>query len=371
MNNLVAGIVFTNVHDELMQKLTSHRSMASVPFGGRYRLIDFPLSNLVNAGVSNVGLVIKEKYRSLLDHVGSGLYWDLDRKKGGIHLMPPYNTRRAKRYSGYIEALYGAMDFVRRSNAEYIVTYNSDIIANVDIAAAVNSHINNAADITVVYTNGKKPEMHNNAISLAVGSNGRITGINAESDANGNVDYGMGIVIFSRDILVKIIKQAYDTDCIEIDVEGITEIISKLKVYGFCHEGFSMLLSDEDCYYKANMKLLDVNVRRELFRKDRPILTKTRDDMPTRYGTKSLVKNSFIADGCVIEGTVKNSILFRGVKVEKGAVVENSILMQGTTVSQNTNLDHVISDKNAVIGEGMVIKGTEINNFFIEKNQTL
>ena len=371
MSNLVAGIVFANVNDELMPKLTSHRAMASVPFGGRYRLIDFPLSNLVNAGVSNIGLVIKEKYRSLLDHVGSGLYWDLDRKNGGIRLMPPYNTRKAKRYSGYIEALYGAIDFIKRSNAEYIVTYNSDIVANVDISSAVNSHIKNSADITVIYTNGKKPQALKNSVSLNFGENGKVKGINVEPDADGNVDYSMGIVIFSRDIIVKIIKNAYDTDCTEVDAEGIAELINKLNVYGFCHEGFSMQLASEDCYYNANMKLLDVNVRRELFREDRPILTKTRDDMPTRYGTKSLVKNSFIADGCVVEGTVKNSVLFRGVKVEKGAVVENSILMQGTSVSKDTVLDHVVSDKNAVIGEGMVIKGTQVNNFFIEKNQTL
>lgn len=362
----VAGIVFTNVHDELLDQLTNHRSMASVPFGGRYRLIDFPLSNLVNAGVSNVGLVIKEKYRSLLDHVGSGIYWDLDRKNGGLHLMPPYNTRSAKRYNSYIEALYGAMDFVKRCNAEYIVTYNADVVANVDIAGLVKAHIEKDAEISVVYTNGVRPVAHNDAVSLTFDTDGRISGYAENLDENEPSDYSMSICLFNRDVLCRLVEQAYIDD--EIYPE---EIFKKVRVYGYRHNGFAAMMDSASGYYEATMKLLDNNVRRDLFRADRPILTKTRDDMPTRYGTHSVVQNCFIADGCVIEGTVRNSVLFRGVKVEKGAVIENCILMQGSRVAADVQLDHVIADKNSSIGEGMIIKGTAKKTFLIKKNQTL
>lgn len=365
----VAGIIFANVHDELLAGLTEQRSMASIPFGGRYRLIDFPLSNLVNAGVSNVGLITKENYRSLLDHIGSGLYWDLDRKNGGLHLMPPYNYSGAKRQRSYVDSLYGAMNFVERSNADYIVTYNADIIANVDIADAVESHVKNGADVTIVYNHGILPVNHTDMASLSINAEGFVDSISFDKSVD-EVDYGLGIFIYSKDAWKKIVERGYDENDSSI-YTSIRKAMDNLKIYGYCHNGFVAVMDSGKCYYEANMMLLDPSVRRDLFNKERPILTKTRDDMPTRYGTKSVVKNSFIADGCVIDGEVNNCILFRGVKIEKGAKVENSILMQGTKIGANAVVDYVISDKNSAIGDDMTVKGTSQKPFLIQKNQTL
>ena len=147
--------------------------------------------------------------------------------------------------------------------------------------------------------------------------------------------------------------------------------VGELKIMGYEHKEFITLMNGTATYYKAHMDLLDRNVRKELFNRERPIYTKIRDDMPTRYGTQSSVTNSLVAEGCIIEGTVKNSVLFRGVKVEKGAVVENSILMQSVSVGADAQLQNVISDKNASIGEGMVIKGTDEKAFLIEKGQKI
>ncbi len=364
----VAGIIFANVHDELMLGLTERRSMASLPFGGRYRLIDFPLSNLVNAGVTTIGLITKENYRSLLDHIGSGTHWDLDRKNGGLHLMPPYNYVGAKRQRSYVDSLYSAMNFVERSNADYIVTYNADIIANVDIADAVLSHVKNNADITIIYNHGILPENHTDLATLSI-DDGIVNEISFEK-SEGEVDFGLGIFVYSKEALKKIVERGYDHNDDSI-YDSIRKAKDQFKIRAYNHKGFVAVMDSGKSYYEANMKLLDSNVRRDLFNKERPILTKTRDDMPTRYGTKSKVSNSFIADGCVIEGTVKNSVLFRGVTVEKGVVVENSILMQGTKIGANTKLDYVISDKNAVIGDEMTVKGNAEKPFLIQKNQTL
>ena len=360
----VAGIIFTNVHDEMMEQLTEFRSMASIPFGARYRLIDFPLSNLINAGVYNVGLVIKEKYRSLMDHVGSGIYWDLDRKNGGLHLMPPYNTRSARRYSSYIEALYGAIDFVERCNAEYIVTYSAGVVANVNLSGAIESHVKNNADITVLYH--KKPGLSEISVGLSMDDSNRVTEVFSDNDQS-----TLGIMIFKRDVLLKLVRQAYQNDSTDISPKDVAGIVEKMRVFAFCHEGYAAIMHSKESFYEANMRLLDADIRHDLFCKDRPILTKTRDDMPTRFGTDSVVKNAFIADGCVIEGTVRNSVLFRGVKVEKGAVVDHSILMQGAEVKAQAVVDHVVSDKNAVIGENMILKGTEQKALMIGKKQTL
>lgn len=364
----VAGLILANSNDELLNELTSVRSMASVPFGGRFRLIDFTLSNLVHAGVSSVGLITKENYRSLMDHIGNGFYWDLDRKGGGIYLLPPYATSRVKRYTDTIDSLYGAMDFLKRSKADYIVLSGSDTVANIDISSAIESHINNSADITIVYHYGVKPVNHADIMVLDLDNNKKVKSITFKSDDE-KVNYGIETTVIGRELLIKLIHEAYDSGFENFNQDIICANANKYNVYGYEHNEFVVVLDGMRSYIETNMDLLKLEVRSQLFKKDRPILTKTRDDMPTRYGTKSIVKNCFIADGCIIDGTVENSILSRGVKIEKGAVVRNCILMQETTICANAVLEDVIADKNAVVGEGMTVKGTNEKSFFINKNQ--
>lgn len=367
----VAGIVFANANDNLLKRLTSRRSMASVPFGARYRLIDFSLSNLVNAGITNVGIITKENYRSLMDHVGSGIYWDLDRKNGGLHILPPYIASGIKRYSGTVDALHGAKDYIKRCKSEYIVLCAADILANVDISAVVSAHIEKGADITTVYHNGILPANRDDAMILSLANDGRISNIEFDGNEGTEHSYGIGITVIARELLSKLVDEAYDNDLPSFNRNVLAAKVKQLKIYGYEHSEFVMLMNGTDAYYQANMALLDAKVRRQLFNKERPIYTKNRDDMPTRYGTKSKVNNCIIGDGCVINGTVKNSVLFRGVKIEKGAVVENCILMQETTVGENAQLNNVISDKNAQIGNDMVLKGTKDKHFFVKKNQII
>lgn len=367
----VAGLVFANVNDNLLKKLTSRRSMASVPFGARYRLIDFSLSNLVNAGVTNVGIVTKENYRSLMDHVGSGIYWDLDRKNGGLYILPPYSTSGAKRNSGTIDALVGAIDYIEHCKSEYIVLYNADVLANIDVSALIKEHVANSADITLVYHNGKLEANNGDVMKLSFKKGGRVSEIALDAESGDVADFSIGVSVIGRQLLLDIVNDAYENELNSFNRDVIAKKVKQLKIYGFRHNGYLAFMNCTNSYFKANMDLLSSDVRAELFDRNRPVYTKTRDDMPTRYGTKADVKNSLIADGCVINGTVKNSILFRGVKVEKGAVVENCILMQETKVGEKAQLNNVIADKNAVVGEEMVLKGTAQKHFFIKKNQTL
>jgi len=367
----IAGIIFANAHDETIARLTQKRSIASVPFGGRYRLIDFGLSNLVNAGVSNVGIITKEKYRSLMDHIGSGMHWDLDRKSGGIRILPPFNVSRVRLYQNHVEALYGAMDFMVRCNAKHIVVYDARTIANIDIAEVIKTHTDADADITVVCRKGLEIDNADNTMTLDINTEGRVVLTGFPKTIGADDWRSMGIYVFNREKLIEIVKNSYETGGDTINDDIISANLDNLKVMAYTFEGYSAIMDCPKAYCRANFDLLKSEVRKDLFNFDRPIYTKTRDDMPTRYGTQSNVKNSLIAEGCVIEGTVKNSVIFRGVKVEKGAVVENSILMQGVTVKENAQLDKVVSDKNGSVSAGMVIKGTDEKVFFIEKNQTL
>ena len=366
----VLGIVFPNAHDNLMGEMTEFRSMGSLPFCGRYRVIDFSLSNLVNAGITNVGVITKGNYRSLMDHIGSGIAWDLDRKKGGLHIIPPFNVKGSRRYHGTVEALECCMDFLKRSHSDYIVICESDTITNIDIEAVVDAHVDSGADATLVYTHGKSPENHPETMLLKLEGN-RITGADFSESAKEDCDYTLGITVIGSQTLHTLIKSAVSDDAESFNRDVLAERFGILRINSYLHEGFSVVMDSPKTYYNANMELLKTDVRKDILSVGRPIYTKTRDDMPTRYGTKAVVKNSFIGDGCVINGTVKNCIVFRGVTVEKGAVVENSIIMQGTTIEAGANLDYVIADKNAAIGENMILKGTAEKTFFVEKNQTL
>lgn len=365
----VSGIIFANSRDEAIGRMTAVRSMASLPFGGRYRIVDFCLSNLVNAGITNVGVITKANYRSLMDHIGSGAFWDLDRKRGGVRLLPPFNISGARRYHGYVEALYGAMDFLNRCNSKYIVLCDGCVVANVDIAAAVNYHINKNADITVVYRSGSAIKNVKNMMTMKLDSSDRVFSVDFPSNIAADDFSSLGILIFGRELLIELVNNAYENGGRNIDVDIIADRLSDLKIYGYKHTGFSAIMTDINAYVDANMSLLNKDVRSDLFNPQRRIMTKNRDDMPTRYGTRSDVSNSFIADGCVIDGTVRNSIVFRGVKISRGALVENSIVMQDCIIGENAVVQNAICDKSTIVSNNTMLKGTSEKSIYIEKNQ--
>ncbi len=367
----VSGLVFANANDKLLKKLTENRSMASVPFGSRYRLIDFSLSNLVNAGITNVGLITTGNYRSLMDHVSNGIYWDLDRKNGGLHILAPYMASDVRRFRGTVDALNAAADFIERCESDYIVLCAGDILANVDVSDVIHTHIESKADITLVYHKGMLPVNRADAMVFTFGEGTNIKNISFDYSNQSEQYYGIGITVIARELLSKLVSEAVEKDFESFNRDVLAKKVNELDVKGYEHKEFITLMNGTDTYYNAHMALLDSKVRKELFNPERPIYTKTRDDMPTRYGIEADVKNSLIGNGSVIDGIVKNSILARGVKVEKGAVVENCILMQETKVKAGAKICNVIADKNVTIGEDMVIKGTAEKRVFINKNEII
>ncbi|MBE6732741.1 MAG: glucose-1-phosphate adenylyltransferase subunit GlgD [Ruminococcaceae bacterium] len=367
----VSAIVFANTSDERMGDLTAVRSSASLPFGARYRLIDFALSNLVNAGISNVGVITKENYRSLMDHIGSGIYWDLDRKNGGLHILPPFNIRNAIKYSGYVDALNGAKNYILRSKSDYIVICDANVVANIELEAALEAHIENSADITLLWHKGNVPSNYSDTMVLKLDKEQRINELSFCEDGSAEQNHEFGFYIINTDVLINMIDLAYQNGLSDLKLAFFVDKVKKFRIFGFEHKGYLSVIDNEKSYYNANMDLLKADTRAFLFNKERPILTKTRDDMPTRYGTHAVVSNCAIGDGCIIDGTVKNSILFRGVKVEKGAVVENSIIMQSGVISKGANLNFAILDKNVTVGEDKVLCGTVDSALMIGKGKKL
>ncbi len=358
------GIVFANAHDALLGDMTKISSMAAVNYGGRYRLIDFALSNLSNGGVSKVGVITKANYYSLMTHIGNGKPWDLDRKKGGISILPPYASPDAQVYKGRLEAIYGILEYLQESKEEYVVLCDSDVVANVDIRKLLTYHKEKNADITIVTAHGKKPEGQNDMMHYDFDCNGKITAAYfTESD---DCDYSLDIMVIGRQLLIDIVNAETAMGGVSLS-HSIFEKCDKYNIYGYKHEGYSKVIDSIDSYFKANLDLLCSKVRNDVFNRNNPIYTNSRDDMPAKYGLKSVVKNSIIADGCIIEGTVKNSVLFRGVKVAKGAVVENCVLMHGAEVGENTKVNNVIADNFVKISDNNNV-GCETGVVYIEKN---
>lgn len=364
--NDVVGIVYANVHDDFIPALTQKRSMASVPFGSRYRLVDFHLSNLVNAGISKIGLITNNNYHSLMDHIGSGGYWDLDRRRGGIKFLPPYNNSAAGVYTSHIEALSGAMTFLRRCSEEYVVLCDSDVIINIDLKKVIAQHIATGADITYVCTRGDLPFNNNDIAVFQMDEDLRVTDMKF-CDSAKDVYYSLDITVIRRELLMGIVEKATKKGYNGITRDMILPSLNDMKIYGFLAQGFVRVIDGMQSYVEANVQLLNADVRKQLFSSKHPVYTKTRDDMPTRYGINAKVSNSLIASGCIIKGTVKNSIIFRGVTVEEGSLVENCILMQDTRVEKNCSLNCVLSDKRVTISDGTTVSGEENAFKFLEK----
>ena len=365
------GVIFSNMHEETVPELVRRRTMASIPFGGRYRIIDFILSNMVNSGITTVGLMTNNNYRSLIDHIGSGKDWDLARKDGGIILLPPFSEKHDKLYTNRLEALGSVSGFLSRRKEKYVVLTDSDGVARIDISDIIDYHESKQADITLVTHHGKVGQ-RSDFMLVKSDENGRVNEIQLSphmSDGS-KADIFINMMVINRQFLLNIVEDSVTHGFSSFESDILVKQLNSLKIYQYDFKGYYAGIDYMAAYYKHNMELLEKPVRDELFG-ERDIYTKVRDSAPTKYGENAVVKNSLISDGCVIEGVVENSILFRGVKVEKGAVVKNSIIMQDNIIGANTSLDCVITDKNVVISDRKTLAGCRELPYFIQKGTRL
>lgn len=365
-SNKVLGIIFANSHDELIKEMTEMRAMGSIPFGGRYRLIDFTLSNMVNAGITTVGVITKSNYQSLMDHLGSGKSWELARKNGGLYILPPYIHGGGRMYTGHIEALGGIKNFLDISDEEYVVMCDADVVSNFDMKKMINVHIESGADITIGYKHGRLPR-GSDMMMFDLDKDGRIKDIMLSPEISGECDFSLDIVVVRRESLMKMVDNALSHSYTSIVRDLYQREVHNLKMYGYEIEGHTAVIDGMQSYFNENMALLNGNIRNTLFTRERMIYTKIRDEMPVKYGLNAEVSGCLIADGCVIEGRVENSILFRGVHVGKGAIVKNCIIMQGSVVGDGAVLEYVCADKNVSIGKGRVLSGTDSYQVHIRK----
>jgi glucose-1-phosphate adenylyltransferase len=375
-----AGLIFSNIHDESVSELTRIRTMASVPFGCRYRMIDFALSNMVNAGITKVGIITHFNYQSLLDHIGNGKDWDLARRSGGIKILPPfitaYDSRVASKvYETKLEALIGVMNFLNRCNEDTIVLSDCDAICNLPLDEMLERHEARGADVTIItHKTALNDEMQNDTQLRMVkcDADGRVVELlGITHDHPETADLSTNVILFRRKFLLDFLQNAQARGWKDF-YPSLSRYLLRSKVFAQRFDGYFTTVNSLSSYFTHNMELLQYPARAALFGDvDRPILTKVRNSSPTSYLDNANVKNSLVADGCVIDGTVENCILFRGVHIGKGTVVRNSILMQDTYVGNHVDLNCVITDKNALIRDSRHLSGDETLPFYVGKHMMI
>lgn len=372
----VLGLINLYEPAELVQELTGHRPLAAVPFGGRYRLIDFILSNMVNSGIRNIGVLTYTNYRSLMDHLRSGKEWDLARKHQGLFMLPSNqnpNLPYSPKGEGDIEQIYAHIDYLNHAREEYVVIAGGTVVANINLADMFLYHAKTGADVTLAY----QPHCYissrdyRHCSFLEIMPDGRVTAVLLSHNVVTQPPMSLRIYLLRKTLLLKIVERCLVRGESSFIRDGLVRNLDSLKVYGYPVNGHAAVINSLYSYYHQSLALLEPAVWNDLFQRDRPIYTKIKDEAPTRYRPGSISRNCLVANGCTIEGQIENSILFRGVHVHPGAVVKNSVIMQKTEIGANSVVDTVICDKDVKVTAGKALKGEGNYPIIIKKGMVI
>ena len=366
----VMGIIFAN--DASIGALTEKRTMASLPFGGRYRQVDFALSNLTCAGVRHIGIITRHNYQSLMHHIGSGEEWGLELGEGALEFLTPYAQSAVDSYHGKLESLASAMDFLKYGNEDYVVIIDSAVLSNIDLNKVIASHAASGKDVTVVtkagICNGKKK------IDLALKvKNGEIADIAVDYAAPSKYLASMDIFVLNKKWLIEQVQEHVSRSLYHMDRNLVMDgwRVGFVSVNVYEHEGAALFNESLNEFYRNNLALLDKDIRHDLFGANHPVYTKVRDRVPCYYGEDAEIENCLIADGCMLEGEVEDSVLFRQVTVAEGAEVENCIIMNDCVIGKDAQLKYVILDKEVTVTPGAKLFGTKNHPVVIKKGETV
>ena len=367
----VMGIIFAN--DATLGELTNKRTMASLPFGGRYRQVDFHLSNMAAAGIRHIGIISRHNYQSLMNHIGSGEEWGLELEEGGLEFLTPYAMSSTDNYRGKLESLHTAMDFLQYGNDDYVIMADSAILYNIDMAKVLSAHIESGKDVTVVVKEGICNGSKQIDLALKLDDKGNVTDMAVDYVAPEDYVASMDIFVLSKKYLQEKVTEFIARNLFHMDRDLVLGQWQKgqLTVNVYKHDGIALYNDSVEEYFRNSLALIDKEVRHDLFGANHPVFTKVRDRVPTYYGEECEVEDCLIADGCMIEGEVEDSILFRNVTICEDAEVEDCVIMNDTVVGEGSKLKYVILDKDVTVRPGSKLFGTKKNPIIIKSGETV
>lgn len=370
----VMGIIYTGEKDSFLRELTLMRAIAALPVAGRYRVIDFLVSGLVGSGVKNVGVIMQKNYHSLMDHLGSGKEWDLHGKNDGLYILPPFLTREnVGVYNGSLDALHSNFGYIRRSKQEYVLLLNSLIVFNPNFTDMLEAHLRGSADVSILYT--KNPDMRRPEYGtyLDIGADGIVTDVEIDPTRPRYENTCMDAFLLRKDLLMDLLDRGAAHGYHDLVRDVIQRMIrdAGLRVAGYEYTDVCYRIDSVQSYFKFNLDVINPGVRHALFPEDRPVYTKVRDEPPARYLENARVIDSLVADGCIVDGTVEHSVLFRGVKIAKGATVKNCVIMQDSLIEEGVRIENCILDKQAVIKKDGKLIGPSSYPIVISKDMVI
>jgi len=372
----VFGLIISGNEDQELRDLTLIRSIAAVPIAGRYRVIDFYLSNLVNSGIHNVGVITYRNYHSLMDHISGGVEWDLSRKRDGLFILPPMSqhTTGNSSYSGTAEAINGVRNYISRCAQHTCILHtNCNTIYNTSYYEAYEQHLSSGADVTVMYSDSRQKLQTSSRMEVMIKTdeNGKVIDMFRGYTYKDSNQISMDIFFINKGLLMRLVDDCIMKGCTDFIRDIIIPNLEVLNVRAFHYLGPAFKIDTLEGFFKTNMAFLDNDTRYQLLEGSGPVYTKVKDEVPARYSKSSKVSNSLVTDGCVVEGSVENSLLFRGVQVAKGAVLKNCVIMQESQIQANAVLENVILDKKCTILRGRRLIGTESYPMVVTKGATI
>jgi glucose-1-phosphate adenylyltransferase len=367
----MSGIIFSNIYDGALGDLTAKRTVASLPFGGRYRQIDFVLSSMVNSNITSIGVITKYNYESLMDHLGSCEEWDLNRKKGGLCIIPPFAFGRSDVYHGKLEALYTALSFLRGQDTDYVVLSDTITLCNIDYRKVLSSHIKSGKDVTVIASVPRSG--HDNYPVVFKSDNGEVKSIKVNCSAEADSFVGFGMFVIGREFLIKVVEECVAAGFYHFERDFLQKYFNdgKISVNAYMFDDVILRNYNIPVYLKNNLKLTDENVRKDLFKPASPVYTRVHDEIPTYYDENAVVDECIVADGCIIKGELEHSVVFRDVQIGEQTKVTGSIIMQGTKIGKNAYIENAIIDKDVIINDGVRLVGSVNNPVIIKKGEII
>lgn len=371
MEKSYMGLILATQDNNNIMGLTKYRPIASIPFAGRYRIIDFSLTNLTRVGISNVGIIVpNNNVRSLRDHIRGGQFWDLNRKTGGIFLMHPSIDMEIRKSN--VENFRSNLEYLHKSSENFVVLCSSHLVANIDLQPIIDSHEKSGKDLTIVYKKVNKDiKSYRGSTSIKFNEKNEIENFGVVVDSQEGTNISLEIKIIRKNLLIDLLMSGVQNGLVG-DLNNYIEFsVHKISTNVFEYKGYARFIDSTKNYFETNKDILKKETREELLLGNGGISTKINDTPPAIYKMNSKVSNSLIANGCIVEGAVKNSIIGRRVVIKKGASIENSIILQSCTIEEGVEIKNVIIDKNVTIKRYQKVIGSEEFPLIIEKKSLL